>query len=166
MDRCLSTFLQFGPFLLRLTAYTKLYADARTQSSGKSSRKQSTTNEASGFQPLLSRRCKFRELPSASQHFVVRHQCTKTETSLPKTSGLASSQRCASEMYDITSFADSVLPAPDSPLINTTYQWKMQATCAVPVCLSACVLHVYEYVMYDEVQSIPELQKWSKQEMA
>lgn len=148
MDRCLSTFLQFGPFLLRLTAYTKLYADARTQSSGKSSRKQSTTNEASGFQPLLSRRCKFRELPSASQHFVVRHQCTKTETSLPKTSGLASSQRCASEMYDITSFADSVLPAPDSPLINTTYQWKMQATCAVPVCLSACVLHVYEYVMY------------------
>lgn len=37
-------------------------------------RKQSTTNEASGFQPLLSRRCKFRELPSASQHFVVRHQ--------------------------------------------------------------------------------------------
>ena len=73
---------------------------------------------------------------------------TKTEKSLPKASGLASSQRCASEMYDITSFADSVLPAPDSPLISTTYQWKMQATCAVPVCLSACVLHVYEYVMY------------------
>lgn len=37
-------------------------------------KKQSPTNEASGFQPLLSRRCKFRELPSASQHFVVRRQ--------------------------------------------------------------------------------------------
>ena len=47
VDRCLSTFLQFGPFLLRLKAYTKLYADARTQSSGKSSGKKTEYNQRS-----------------------------------------------------------------------------------------------------------------------
>ena len=127
-------------------------------------KKQSPTDEASGFQPLLSRRCKFREFPSASQHFVVRQDQNKF---WPKISGLVSSQRCASEMYDITSFADSVLPAPDSPLINTTYQWAMQATCAVLVCLSACVLCMsMSMACTHELQTIPELQKWSKQEMA